>query len=575
MLLKIWSMLLLQHYSKPEYLVCQLNNGTSGPKAICPDTTLNFICNIEAQQLGFTKWLLPNGTCANIDRMVLLQPKYSGCNPSSNSQHGTCGPFTAQNVASSGCVNSSLSVVATQRLNGTEIRCMNYDGMSLFPIGNATISISVEGSNCAERSSATIDMWTLPSPPQNIHAYHVVSTPSTVYLQVTWTPVVGNNKLTYVMRVSSKDDLILNQVLVSSDHCDTTMCQFTVDFNATDTSVFFISIATISDSRIGPHSDEVKSVLAFYRSEPNNYSTDGVQTILRSTSLDAKDTSLHTCMEDVKCLEDSADVPDARVKALYSSLYNTSKQQHVECATNAIEGDQHSDARSEREIEQTSAQDSRCSDEDTDTRSVSQASESDQPDDYRLSSGYHCIPLEILPLQAEAPLDSDTWESGREEEDPSFEGDAYEFLDHVPLIYRTCLDTLYTITYEASNCAGRNETVIKSWTLPSPPQDIHATHVINITMQSMHLVVTWTSQLHADNNSYYILNVSSEDGLIFSVPQISMNHCENESSSCYFAQDVINVTFAKYFVSMASVSGLRTGPFSDQVESLGRKGQSV
>ena len=72
---------------------------------------------------------------------------------------------------------------------------------------------------------------------------------------------VGNNKLTYVMRVSSKDDLILNQVPVSSDHCDTTMCQFTIDFNATDTSVFFISIATISDSRIGPHSDEVKSVL--------------------------------------------------------------------------------------------------------------------------------------------------------------------------------------------------------------------------------------------------------------------------------------------------------------------------
>ena len=113
---------------KPEYLVCQFNNGTSCPKAICPDTTLNFICNIEAQQLGFTKWLLPNGTCTNIDRMVLLQPKYGNCNPSSNSQHGTCGPFTAQNVASSGCVNSSLSVVATQRLNGTEIRCMNYDG---------------------------------------------------------------------------------------------------------------------------------------------------------------------------------------------------------------------------------------------------------------------------------------------------------------------------------------------------------------------------------------------------------------------------------------------------------------
>ena len=53
-------------------------------------------------------------------------------------------------------------------------------------------------------------------------------------------------------------------------------------------------------------------------------------------------------------LQDSTDVPDARVKALYSSLYNTSKQQHIECASNAIEGDQHSDAMSEREIEQVS-----------------------------------------------------------------------------------------------------------------------------------------------------------------------------------------------------------------------------
>ena len=137
---------------KPEYLVCQLNNGTSCPKAICPDTTLNFICNIEAQQLGFTKWLLPTGTCTNsVEKITLLQPKYGGCNPSSSSQHGTCGPFTAQNVASSGCVNSSLSVVATQGLNGTEIRCMNLDGSSLFPIGNATISIvgelSITGSS--------------------------------------------------------------------------------------------------------------------------------------------------------------------------------------------------------------------------------------------------------------------------------------------------------------------------------------------------------------------------------------------------------------------------------------------
>ena len=131
---------------KPEYLVCQLNNGVSCPKAICPDTTLNYICNIEEQQLGYTIWLPPNGTCTNryYERIFLLQPKYGGCNPSSSSQHGSCGPFTAQNVASSGCINSSLSVVATQGLNGAVIRCMNYDGISLFPIGNATISIAGE-----------------------------------------------------------------------------------------------------------------------------------------------------------------------------------------------------------------------------------------------------------------------------------------------------------------------------------------------------------------------------------------------------------------------------------------------
>eukprot|EP00731_Ephydatia_muelleri_P009970 Em0005g556a len=403
MLLKIWSMLLLQHYGKPEYLVCQLNNGTSCPKAICPDTTLNFICNIAAQQLGYTKWLLPNGTCTNSDeKITLLQPKYGGCNPSSSSQHGTCGPFTAQNVANSGCVNSSLSAVATLGLNGTEIRSPPHTpnmsvvpsctkiavqwSVSSMPLGEPTTvivsvktgttvsqtnsisttmstssmtfnnlvsdslyTITVEGSNCAGRSSATIDMWTLPSPPQNIHAYHVISTPSTVHLQVTWTPVVGNNKLTYTMRVSSKDDLILNQVPVSSDHCDTTMCQFTIDFNATDTSVFFISIATISDSRIGPHSDEVKSVLEQINKAFLPFLSFGIVPVLSLVLLIV----ISRCVCCVKHRQkDSADVPDARVKALYSSLYNTSKQQHIESASNALEGDQHSDAMSEREIEQ-------------------------------------------------------------------------------------------------------------------------------------------------------------------------------------------------------------------------------
>ena len=85
----------------------------------------------------------------------------------------------------------------------------------------------------------------------------------------------------------------------------------------------------------------------------------------------------------------------------------------------------------------------------------------------------------------------------------------------------------------------------------------------------MHII-----QLHASNNRSYILNTSSEDGLVVRVLAVSMDHCNNISGSCYFAKDINNITFAKYFVSMASVSGSRTGPFSDQVESMGEENQS-
>ena len=130
-----------------EYLVCQSNNGTSCPKTVCPNTTLQFICNVEKRQRGYTVWLLPNGTCEQSDylshnRIALLQPAHAGCNPISSSQHGTCGPFYAETVASSGCVNSSLSVTATQALNGTDIKCMNYNGSYLFPVGNTTLSVT-------------------------------------------------------------------------------------------------------------------------------------------------------------------------------------------------------------------------------------------------------------------------------------------------------------------------------------------------------------------------------------------------------------------------------------------------
>ena len=133
-------------YCVSEYLLCQLSSGASCPRFVYPNTALLFICNSEAQQLGLTTWLLPNGTCTNqeyTERIVLLQKVWW---LQSQLYLSTWYLWPAQNVASSGCVNSSLSVrvrvrVNTQGFNGTEIRCMNYDGSSLFPIGNATISI--------------------------------------------------------------------------------------------------------------------------------------------------------------------------------------------------------------------------------------------------------------------------------------------------------------------------------------------------------------------------------------------------------------------------------------------------
>ena len=94
-------------------------------------------------------------------------------------------------------------------------------------------------------------------------------------------------------------------------------------------------------------------------------------------------------------------------------------------------------------------------------------------------------------------------------------------------------DSLYTITYSVSNCAGRREVTTDIWTcedyeqfntlmvhcylyanlylVPMPPENIHASHVINIATTSVHLVVTWTYKVTIQAFPCSIINVRSSD----------------------------------------------------------------
>ena len=68
-----------------------------------------------------------------------------------------------------------------------------------------------------------------------------------------------------------------------------------------------------------------------------------------------------------------------------------------------------------------------------------------------------------------------------------------------------------------------------------------------------------------------IVKVSSESGLTITQVNTSSDHCDDIiTHTCYLAID-LNTTYygVSYNISVASVSGVRTGPFSAQVKSIG------
>ena len=128
-------------------LPCQLTGGTSCPTMICPNTTVNYTCNVGSFA-GSTNWNVPSvGVCLGSPLSLLQAPLVQGQSClSGQSSSGTCGPFTVTNTppltSNVYCLTSTLSVVVTSAMNGLVVSCSSYSPPSTTtPIGNATISV--------------------------------------------------------------------------------------------------------------------------------------------------------------------------------------------------------------------------------------------------------------------------------------------------------------------------------------------------------------------------------------------------------------------------------------------------
>ena len=129
-------------------LPCQLTGGTSCPTMICPNTAVNYTCNVGSYA-GSTLWNVPSvGVCSGSTLTLVQTPVAQGQSClSGQSSSGTCGPFTVTNTppltSNVYCLTSILSVVVTSAMNGLVVSCSSYSPISFTttPVGNATISV--------------------------------------------------------------------------------------------------------------------------------------------------------------------------------------------------------------------------------------------------------------------------------------------------------------------------------------------------------------------------------------------------------------------------------------------------
>ena len=113
---------------------------------ICPDTAVNYTCNVSSYA-GNTVWGMPSvGGCAGTTVTLAQAPQGPGFSCLTTFSIGTCGPFKATNtppLTGNNCFTSTLSVVVTPAMDGLVVSCSSYNMVTFVTtaIGNATISI--------------------------------------------------------------------------------------------------------------------------------------------------------------------------------------------------------------------------------------------------------------------------------------------------------------------------------------------------------------------------------------------------------------------------------------------------
>ena len=130
-------------------LPCQLTGETSCPTKICPNTAVNYTCNVSSYA-GNTVWGVPSvGGCVGTTLILAQGPPAPGQSCLNTFSSGTCGPFIATNTPpltnNLYCFNSTLSVVVTPAMDGLVVSCSSYNLLTFVSTSIWTETISVLG----------------------------------------------------------------------------------------------------------------------------------------------------------------------------------------------------------------------------------------------------------------------------------------------------------------------------------------------------------------------------------------------------------------------------------------------
>eukprot|EP00731_Ephydatia_muelleri_P009852 Em0005g438a len=224
-------------------LPCQLTGGTSCPTMICPNTAVNYTCNVGSFA-GNTVWNAPSvGVCSGTTLTLTQAPLAQGQSClSGQSSSGTCGPFTVTNTppltSNVYCLTSTLSVVVTSAMNGLVVSCSSYSQASATttPVGNATISV-VDCYKIVTNLLQSVMICTIAAPPSAPTITSLISTYSD-QLTVTWTSVP--TATSYNVSINASVNTIYN---VSSTGAPSYMKNFN---GLTNNTVYTVSVVAIN-----------------------------------------------------------------------------------------------------------------------------------------------------------------------------------------------------------------------------------------------------------------------------------------------------------------------------------------